>query len=252
MLRKPTNPSPNFKPAPIEETPAVDVPNEESLKPKHNRLQRLKPLLWQGKFLPAFWTTASVISLVVNLILILVIILVGRQLFAIKSLVQDGLIGGLYTNFTLMDQAHIKTTIQVQDTIKVEDNIPINFTLPLQQDTDVVLTRDTPIPNTAVVLNGVPIYTTVTLPKGTTLNISLNLEVPVNQTVPVVLNVPVNLTVPVDIPLEETQLHQPFVGLQSVVSPYKNVLGALPNSWEATPLCGKATNWLCQWLFDMK
>ncbi len=242
MLRKDTNPTPNL------DSPPVENPPQE----KHHRLRRLKPYFWQGKVMPAFWTTASILSMVVNLILILVIIVVGRELFAIKTLVQEGLIGGLYKNFVLMDQAHIKTTIRVQDTIKVEDTIPINFTLPLQQATDVILTKDTAIPNTAVYLNGVPIYTTVVLPKGTPLNIELNLQVPVSQTIPIVLSVPVNLTVPVDIPLEETQLHQPFTGLQTVLSPYQNVLGALPSSWETTPVCGKYTNWLCRWLFDLK
>jgi hypothetical protein len=39
-------------------------------------------------------------------------------------------------------------------------------------------------------------------------------------TVPVKTTVPVTLNVPVDIPLEQTQLHEPFVGLQGVVAPY--------------------------------
>ena len=228
-------------------SPAVTPPLE-----KHRWLRRIIRLFWQGKILPAFWTIASIFSIVVNVILIVVLVLIGRQLFAIKSLVQEGLIGGLYQNFVLMDQAHIQTTIQVHDTIQVQDTIPINFSLPLKQATDVILTKDTAIPNTAVYLNGVPIYTTVVLPQGTPLNIELNLQVPVSQTIPVVLKVPINLTVPVDIPLDETQLHQPFVGLQSVVSPYRQVLGVLPGSWDETPACGNNTQWLCQWLFDLK
>jgi hypothetical protein len=41
-----------------------------------------------------------------------------------------------------------------------------------------------------------------------------NLVVPVNQSVLAELNVPV------DIPLNQTELHDPFVGLQKVVEPY--------------------------------
>ncbi len=242
MIRKKASLTSEGEPGPAEENPPE----------KHARLRRIKPLIWQGKVLPAFWTIASILSMVVNIILIVAIILVGRQLFAIKSLVQDGLIGGLYNNFVLMDQAHIQTTIQVQDTIKVNDSIPIQFSVPLQQATDVILTKDTSIPNTVVYLNGVPIYTTVVLPKGTALNIELNLEVPISRTIPIALNVPVNLSVPIDIPLNQTQLHQPFVGLQAVVSPYQKALGVLPSSWETTPACGKYTNWLCRWLFDLK
>jgi hypothetical protein len=41
-----------------------------------------------------------------------------------------------------------------------------------------------------------------------------SLAVPVNQSVLAVLDVPVN------IPLNQTQLHEPFVGLQKVVEPW--------------------------------
>ena len=60
---------------------------------------------------------------------------------------------------------------------------------------------------------------------------------PVSQTVPVVLDVPVNLKVPIDIPLKDTELHEPFIGLQDVISPYYWALHNLPASWEKTSLC---------------
>ncbi len=214
--------------------------------------ERLPRIVWQGKIMPAFWTIASILSLTVNLILIIVLIILGRLLFDIKSLVNDGLLGGLYNNFVLMDQAHITTTILVEDTITVQDTIPVVFDLPLNQETTVTLTEDVPVPNTLVYLNGTGVPTTVVLPAGTPLAIQLDLVVPVNQTIPVVLNVPVKLTVPVDIPLEETQLHQPFTGLQGVIAPYHTLLNGLPNSWEETPACGKLTLPICRWLFDLK
>ena len=56
---------------------------------------------------------------------------------------------------------------------------------------------------------------TIVLPQGTLLPINIeNLAVPVNQSVKAVLDVPV------DIPLKQTQLHEPFVGLQQVVEPW--------------------------------
>ena len=207
---------------------------------------------WQGKVRPAFWTIASVFSIIVNIILLAVLILLGRQLFALKSLVQEGLIGGLYDNFVLMDQAHIRTTIDVVDTIQVADEIPVNFDLPLQQNTTVILTEDTTIPGATVYLNESPVRTTVILPQGTPLNISLNLTVPVSTNVPIVLDVPVSLKVPVDIPLAQTELHTPFTGLQTVISPYQDLLTSLPNNWDETPVCGSLTNWLCKWIFDLE
>jgi hypothetical protein len=130
-----------------------------------------------------------------------------------------------------MDEASIKTTILVEETIQVVDDIAVVFDLPLQQNTIVVLTENISIANTIVYLNGQPIYTTVVLPVGTPLNIKLDLTVPVSTTIPVVLNVPVALEVPVDIPLNQTELHEPFVGLRDVVSPFRELLGDLPDSW---------------------
>ena len=56
---------------------------------------------------------------------------------------------------------------------------------------------------------------TIILPQGQPLSINIEgLAVPVRQSVLAVLDVPVN------IPLNQTQLHEPFVGLQKVVEPW--------------------------------
>jgi hypothetical protein len=204
--------------------------------PPSQRMQnvwpRLRPFLWRGRIGPAFWTVASTLSLVVNIILIVILILLGRQLFFLKeTVVSEKLVNGLYDNFVLMDKAHIKTTITVSDTIQVKDTIPVVFDLPLAQNTEVTLTKSTPIKGATIYLNGQPVPLDLDLPAGTRLDIQLDLTVPVNQTVPVVLNVPVNLQVPVDIALSQTELHKPFVGLQQVLSPFRKLLGDVPAAW---------------------
>jgi hypothetical protein len=205
--------------------------------------------LWQGKVGPAFWTVASLISLSVNIILIAILVLLGREIFTLKSLVDRQLIGGLYKNFIQMDEAHIVTSIRVQDTIQVSDQMPVVFDLPLQQDTQVVLTQNTPVKNATIFLNGAAVPLDIILKEGTPLNIRLDMTVPVSQTIPVELSVPVDLTVPVDIPLNQTELHEPFIGLRNVVAPYNQLLSPLPDSWQETPLCGRSTGWLCRWIF---
>ena len=212
--------------------PEQTAQNEPPSRRMQNVWPRLRPFLWRGRIGPAFWTVASTLSLVVNIILIVILILLGRQLFFLKEdVVSDQLINGLYDNFVLMDKAHIKTTITVSDTIQVKDTIPVVFDLPLAQETVVTLTEDTPIKGATIYLNGQPVPLDLNLPPGTELGIQLDLTVPVNQTVPVVLNVPVNLQVPVDIALDKTELHQPFVGLQQVLSPFRKLLGEVPDSW---------------------
>ena len=203
-------------------------------RPRREVWPRVRPFLWRGRLGPAFWTVASTLSLVVNIILIVILILLGRQLFFLKKdVVSNQLINGLYDNFVLMDQAHIKTTITVSDTIQVKDTIPVVFDLPLSQKTVVVLTEKTPIKGATIYLNGQAVPLDLDLPSGTKLGIQLNLTVPVNQTVPVTLNVPVNLTVPVDIPLDQTELHKPFVGLQQVLAPFRNLLADVPDTWSS-------------------
>jgi hypothetical protein len=170
----------------------------------------------------------------------------GRNLFELKASISDGLVNGLYNNFVMMDKAHIVTTIPVQTTIQVQDTIPVVFDLPLNQDTQVNLTQNTTINGATIYLNGAAVPIDIVLPAGTPLQINLDLVVPVSQTVPINVSVPVNLTVPVDIALDQTDLHQPFVGLQGVLEPYRELMGVVPNSVEQVSLCNHWwSGWLC-------
>lgn len=224
---------------------AASSPNEELLQPQGTSSDQKRSFLRPGELKPAFWTITGVLSLAVNVILIAMLLILGSQIFKIKTLLGDQLINGLYENFVKMDQAHIISTIEVNDTIWVRDSIPVVFPLHLQQETTVVLTRDTPIRRATVILNGAPVPTDLVLRQGTKLDIYLNLTVPVSQTIAVELKVPVSLNVPVDIPLAETELHTPFVGLQQVVAPYKNLLDQLPDSW-GEMFCGALPDALCK------
>jgi hypothetical protein len=192
------------------------------------------------KVMPTVWTVASVLSLIVNIILIVVLLVLGRELFVLKALVGDQLLGGLYKNFIYMDLAHIKTEITVKD------SIPINFTLPISQDTVVVLTENTPIngANVRITSGGLSINSAanIVLPRGTSLPVHLELNVPVTT------NVPVTLKVPIDIPLDQTELHKPFIGLQQVVDPFYKMLFPQYKKASDVPACQSAP-WLCNTLF---
>ena len=173
------------------------------------------------KTLRALWTITAVISMTVNVIVIIIVALLiqtytkNAESFklppGISADTPNDFLQGLYDNFQLMDEAHIKTDIVV------EDIIPVQFDLALNQQTDVILSEDVTIYGAYVVINTATINinapATVVLPKGTNLPIFLDLVVPVDTTIPVKLNVPV------DIALEETDLHTPFDALKEVVRP---------------------------------
>lgn len=170
------------------------------------------------KFGPPFWTVTGILSLVVNAILIAVLLVLFDRLGQLQSLtgtasnIGASVLGGMYSNFEKMDRATIKTVIPV------DAQIPLDITVPVQTTTQITLAESVNIPNAQVVINtgGLNINSNarVTLPAGTPLTVNLNFELPVQATIPVHLEVPVN------IPMAETELHEPFVGLQEVVRPW--------------------------------
>jgi hypothetical protein len=91
---------------------------------------KVRAYFWQGgRWRPAAQRLAILFSLLPNLVLIIVLGILAQQFFAIKNFINQDIIKGLYTNFVLMDRAHITTTVQVSDTIKVVDVIPVVFDL---------------------------------------------------------------------------------------------------------------------------
>jgi hypothetical protein len=211
--------------------------------------RRRAPRAWTGRPLrigPPFWTITGILSLVVNLVLIVLLLSLANQLFTLKKLVQEQVLGGLYENFVRMDQAHIRTTIPVNTSVAAQ------FDLPLQTNTVVVLTEPTLLENASVAsltIGGLGSGMTITnapatilLAEGTRLPVALDLTVPVDQ------QIPVSLMVNVDIPLSETDLHQPFVGLQEVIRPYYLLLQETPDSWSDV-ICGPEPGALCQTFF---
>ncbi len=196
----------NVKRVPVASRPGPDSVSSEP-RPRARRFQ----------FLPAFWTIASLMSITVNIILIIILLILFQMLGVIQGTANDkisGLLGGLYMNFVKMDQASIQTSIHV------EKEIPVNFNLNVSGPTNVTLSQPVTINGALVTvqtggLNIVNAQARIVLPQGTLLPINIEgLAVPVNQSVLAVLDVPVN------IPLNQTQLHEPFVGLQKVVEPW--------------------------------
>lgn len=176
----------------------------------------------------SFKTVAILLSFILNFVTIVVLLLVVMQLFQIKNGILEPLIDGLHRNFVGLDEAVIERTIDV------EDQIPVQFDLPLNQATNVVLTGDVPIAASATftlpggggMING---RVDIVLPQGLILPVQLDMIVPVDT------SIPINLPVAVEIPLNETELHYPFVGLRNLLEPYVRVMDHLPDGWDQVP-----------------
>jgi len=202
---------------PVSVKPEVAKPKTEA---KAMPAVKSKKSYSENKFLPTFWTIASVISMLVNIGVVIALVVVIRLLGGTNAAIAfaqsqaNGLLGGLHENFVKMDNANIKTNIHI------EQGIPVQFTLNVSGSANVTLSDNVAIDGALVTVNtgGLNINNAranIVLPAGTVLPIVIdNLVVPVDKTVPAVLDVPV------DIPLNQTELHEPFLGLQKVVEPY--------------------------------
>ncbi len=207
---------------------------------------RLQKAVYQGKFMPAFWTVACIFSLVVNIILIGLLASIGHHFFELKAVVSNGLVTEASNNLAMMDQAHIVVTVPVRTTVTLQDSLPVSFDLPINQSTQLNLAKETSITNARIYLNNTAVSTDLTLPANTKLQADFNMSVPVSTTVPVAITVPVSTTVPVDIAIDQTDLHQSIIGLQEALKPYQTAMGSTFNSPNELAMCDNwVTGWLC-------
>src|ERR1700690_762851 len=195
---------PKVKPTDVSPAPGSSVPPP----PIPQTVSRIE----NNHFLPTLWTVASIISLTVNAFLIIILVIALRGLGSLDAVnLGTGILGGLYTNFERMDQAHIKTTIPIQTTI------PLNMSIPVKTTTGITLAQDASIQGAHVKINtalfNIDAPASVTLPAGTALNVTMDFNVPVQA------DVPVTLSVPVDIALKDTDLHPAIIGLQDTLKP---------------------------------
>jgi hypothetical protein len=211
----------------------------------YRKSPRLQKVVYQGKFLPAFWTVACIFSLLANVILIGLLVSIGHHFFQLKALVSDGLVTEASNNLAMMDQAHIVLTVPVETTVRLQDNLPISFDVPINQNTQLSLADETTINGARIYLNNTAVTTDLTLPAGTPLQANIDMTIPISTSVPVDLTVPVAIKVPVDIAIDKTDLHQSIVGLQEALEPYKSTFGTSFNSPQELLIC---KNWLTGWL----
>ncbi len=167
-------------------------------------------------------------SFIVNLVLVVVLIVLGLTIFEIKNQIAAPLVSGLHSSFVGLDQATIDWTIPVRA------DVPVNLDIALQQNTAVVLTAPVPLNVTAnITLPGVGVLNNanvaLTLPQGLVLPVALNLNVPVRDSLPIALDVRAV------IPLDQTQLHDPFANLQLMFDPLARILTNLPDGFDQVP-----------------
>ncbi|MDZ4768578.1 MAG: hypothetical protein SGJ24_05575 [Chloroflexota bacterium] len=171
------------------------------------------------------WRFMVIFSFIINIVLVVVVIGLAVLIFDIKNNIVTPLVAGLHSSFVGLDEATIDWTIPVRDTI------PVAFDLPLDQNTVVILTENVPLTVFASIsappLELSSATVSLTLPAGTRLPVALDLMVPVST------EIDVSLDVRAIIPLNQTQLHDPFENLRLVFEPITRGLYNLPNDYNA-------------------
>ena len=199
---------------------------------------------------------AIVFSFVVNVILVLVVIVLLTQAFAIKNQVVGPLVYGLDDSFASLGNATISTTIPIRQQLPVKFDLPVRFdtpakfdlpvmfTLPLNQETTVTTLTPTHISTKVNLSLGafgrIDAPVSLDLPPGTPLRVRLSMNIPVsttvavNQMIPVSTTVSVNQVIPVvfdqsaQIKLGPSGLSPVVTKLRGVVKPYVVILQSLP------------------------
>jgi hypothetical protein len=180
-----------------------------------DRIRRLE--LW-----PAFKNIAIIFSFSLNMIMLVLVIIAAFWIIPSTNQLAKPIITKLSKSVEDMVSAEINQTIQVND------QIPITFDLPVSAFTSVELTAAVPmavttsfvLPNGGGNINGTVYFE---LPQGTLLPVALNIMVPVSQTVPI------DLAIDVNIPLDETEMGPPLMGLKEVIAPIEEFLSDFPS-----------------------
>jgi hypothetical protein len=139
------------------------------------------------------WKAAGVLSLVLNVLLLVGLIVIGRsQQRSTESL--DTLVGNLRDGFSTLLSADL--TAQVD----INQEIPVELDLPLQRDTVVILTEQTSVEGALITIQttNFQVYNApavVVLPPGTRLPVALDVSVPLRTTIPIELEVPVRFSI---------------------------------------------------------
>ena len=193
------------------------------------------------KLTPFFQKYRGAFSIAFNIFLLIVILLLGKQVFTLKKMIVGDVMGALYMNLEELDKSVISSQITIEDTVQLD------FPLQVNQKTDLVLTDDTVINGAritistgALTITGAP--ASIVLPAGTILPVQLNLEIPVDASAPLDLNSSIN------IPLAETDLHRPLTNMQNIIEPQIISYMDGATSWQDIPAC-KIFGFFCKWWF---
>lgn len=182
------------------------------------------PQVTLGKPGENFWRSLTVVSVVLNLILIFVLIALGNSLIGFASAFDSSIIDDVAKAMSFEEGATLSTTIRVQD------QVPVTLEIPLNRNTVAILSEPARIEGASISIRSATLSidapASLTLPVGAELPVALDLSVTVDTVVPI------DLTFPVEFPIAESEVGDSISAMQGLIEPYRSIISELPACWQ--------------------
>lgn len=182
------------------------------------------PQITLGKPGENFWRTLTVVSVVLNLIMIFVLIALGNSLIGFASAFDSSIIDEVSKAMSFEEGATLSTSIHVQD------QVPLTLEVPLKRNTVVTLSEPARFDGASISIRSATLSidapASLTLPVGAELPLALDLSVTVDTVVPI------DLTVPVEFPIAESEVGDSILAMQGLIEPYRSIVSEMPACWQ--------------------
>jgi hypothetical protein len=182
------------------------------------------PSIKIGKPGEDFWKTITIVSIVLNLVLLFAMITLGSSIFKLKSAFDDAGFEEAAKAMTFEEGATLSTSIQVQD------QVPVTLEVPLQRNTVVTLSEPASIDGMSISIRSATLSidapASMTFPVGAELPLALDFSVTVDTVVPI------DITVPVEFPIAESEVGKSLSAMQGLLDPYRAISAELPGCWQ--------------------
>ncbi|MEE9507717.1 MAG: hypothetical protein V3V44_00380 [Anaerolineales bacterium] len=182
------------------------------------------PQITLGKPGENFWRSLTVVSVVLNLILIFVLIALGNSLIGFASAFDTSVIDEVAKAMSFEEGATLSTSIRVQD------QVPVTLEVPLNRNTVATLSEPARFDGASISIRSATLSidapATLTLPAGAELPLALDLSVTVDTVIPI------DITVPVEFPIAESEVGDSISAMQGLIEPYRAIVSEMPACWQ--------------------
>jgi hypothetical protein len=171
-----------------------------------------------------FWKSLTVVSVVLNLVLVFALIAMGNSFFEVRSILFKFVSDSAAKAVEIGEGASLSTSVHIQD------QVPLTVEVPLKRNTIVTLSEPAQIDGTSISIRSATL--SIDAPASLTLPVGAELPLALDTSVTVDTIIPLDLTVPVEFPLAGSAIGDSLNAMQGLFEPYQPVVSELPGCWQ--------------------